>query len=295
MNEVELKRWLDAATRGLPATVRTVIHAELIGHYEDARAAALADGLLPVEAHRRALAELGSPEETARGFHDTHLARGQYYRAALAALVPSLAIVVMALMTPLPIFIVLNWLTWGCTLYVLRALNTLLAGRFAYFRLAQPLLLIGLGLTSTTILMTVLNLQMTSIGMIGAVVNNPLILYIHNLFPQMPPTLIMLYGVCAAAIALTGVGWLSLTLHLATAEARCATPQRRLLTPLRWVFMLSGFTLIAHAAAVFLNHYNGLLFTAVLSGSIGTFKLVYCCYIFFRAARGEPQTPALYA
>jgi hypothetical protein len=72
-HRVALTFWLQAATDGLVDPARERIHAEIEGHYSEAVAAHMADGLAETEARTAAILELGDAEAASKRFRRQHL------------------------------------------------------------------------------------------------------------------------------------------------------------------------------------------------------------------------------
>jgi hypothetical protein len=61
----DLPEWLDIATNGLASPVKERIRSEIESHYAESVAAHLLESLSESVARRKALADLGSPDEAA--------------------------------------------------------------------------------------------------------------------------------------------------------------------------------------------------------------------------------------
>lgn len=87
-----VNRWLNEATRGLPANIAALTRAELHSHYLDGLDAHLRAGLAPDEAAQAALAALGSAAEVDNGLRSTHPSRTHLVIAMLACLFYPMAV-----------------------------------------------------------------------------------------------------------------------------------------------------------------------------------------------------------
>ena len=82
----DLVRWLNTATRGLPAETKAQIRGEIEAHYQDALQAHLAGGKSMEVARRAALADLGQADETGCDLREIHLADRWYIAAMVIGL-----------------------------------------------------------------------------------------------------------------------------------------------------------------------------------------------------------------
>jgi len=98
----ELARWLETATRGLPAAAQEVIRAEIEAHYADAIGDHRALGQTAAEAHQAAMADLGDVRATARALRDTHLAKQRYLKAMAVSLVATFLFVLLPMLYVTP-------------------------------------------------------------------------------------------------------------------------------------------------------------------------------------------------
>jgi hypothetical protein len=150
----EFVLWLETATRGLPADVKTMTRAEFAAHYADALDDHLAHGLSVADAQREALAELGDVTETAHGLQDIHLAERRYGRAAAAAMIYPVAFLVLSsgMVQPWSIADIL----YSCAimlpaLYVMRSLKALLRLRYGFEGITRSVSVFWLGTTLLTL------------------------------------------------------------------------------------------------------------------------------------------------
>ena len=90
-----LTRWLNDATRGLPANIAKVARDELQNHYLDTYEAHAREGLPSDKAARLALAELGNASEVDAELRSTHISRTRLITAMLACAFYPLALVLM--------------------------------------------------------------------------------------------------------------------------------------------------------------------------------------------------------
>ncbi len=90
-----LVRWLNDATRGLPANIAWAVRRELESHYLDAFDAHCQEGMPPDEAARAALAELGDAAEVDAQLRAAHPSRTRLVIAMLACLLYPLALILM--------------------------------------------------------------------------------------------------------------------------------------------------------------------------------------------------------
>ena len=90
-----LARWLNDATRGLPANIAGAVRGEMESHYLDAFNDHCLEGMPPDEAARLALSELGDAAEVDADLRATHPSRTRLVTAMLACLLYPLALVLM--------------------------------------------------------------------------------------------------------------------------------------------------------------------------------------------------------
>jgi hypothetical protein len=90
-----LTRWLNDATRGLPANIAEIVRGELQNHYLDACETHAREGLPPDEAARLALAELGDAAEVDAGLRSAHISRARLVAAMLACALYPLSLALM--------------------------------------------------------------------------------------------------------------------------------------------------------------------------------------------------------
>ena len=283
--EYELKKWLDEATKALPAKVSAHARRELLAHYEDAVEAHTAKGKLPMEAHRAALAAMGDAKETARALRETHLAERRYTIAAALALLYPISLFVT--LGPLggydfvSIF-VSNALLLLPSLYILSAFRLLLRGRYSFERANGAIMAVCVGLvvlTLTPTLSTLLLGQPTATQMLRV--------FGEGTSPLQP--VFDAIAVIGVLIAGGGLVWLAERLmYLETSLYGLRLPFRLLAFLLGAAMMSFGISvaLSATTLAIFANVFI-LLFATV----------TYCLWtlIFFRAVyRGvRLHTPAL--
>ncbi len=151
---VDVERWLDRATAGLPAEARGWVRDELRAHYDDAVAARLANGAAEGDARRMALAELGSAAAISGGLRETHLAGRRYRFAAAASLIFPLGILAHVLLLARGAggleAVVYDLLLLLPLLYVLRVLHTLLVLRYDV-RVGRRIALVAFGALALTV------------------------------------------------------------------------------------------------------------------------------------------------
>jgi hypothetical protein len=91
----QLTRWLNDATRGLPANIAEIVRGELQNHYLDAYDAHKQQGLPEAEAARLALTELGDAAEVDAGLRSAHISRRRLVVAMLACALYPLSLALM--------------------------------------------------------------------------------------------------------------------------------------------------------------------------------------------------------
>ncbi len=293
--ETEIQRWLRQATRGLPGALAARISAELRAHYEDALDDLLSSGMPPALAQREALVALGSAQQVRRLFWQTHGARARYVRAGVACLLPYMGMLATVMVSHSLTLVLLGLLTCLCTLYLLDTLRRLVGTLLHNPLLESGVRLAGSSLLLLTGVISVLLLNPQA-GAIAILVNDPVFVYKVD-YPFAPTaTMTLLYGLYVGGAALLGAGWLLLSGGLAAAAAQDTLPlprlTRRLLAPLRLVFLVSGFCLLLQAAGVLFSHTTGLMIGASVTGIVGTLKFALCAYVFFKLAYRGAQTPA---
>ncbi len=92
----ELNRWLNDATRGLPANIAGAVRGEIECHYLDAVKAHCLEGMPPEEAARLALTELGDAAEVDDGLRAIRPSRPRLVAAMLACTLYPLALMLMS-------------------------------------------------------------------------------------------------------------------------------------------------------------------------------------------------------
>ncbi len=92
----ELNRWLNDATRGLPANIAGAVRGEIECHYLDAVKAHCLEGMPPEEAARLALTDLGDAAEVDDGLRAAHPSRSRLVAAMLACTLYPLALMLMS-------------------------------------------------------------------------------------------------------------------------------------------------------------------------------------------------------
>ncbi|MCA9911421.1 MAG: hypothetical protein KC519_22360 [Anaerolineae bacterium] len=275
----DLQRWLSTATRGLPAPIKTMISEELAAHYEDAFAEQRSLGLLPDDARRAALAQLGSPRATHRALCAIHLARRRFLWAALATLASLIAIVVGALFVFQPLFFTLFGIV--CGYYILESLRKLLESHDVRSRAGLAISLIEIGLLGSGVV--------GSLGMIGSypypvtiIFVDPLVL--ARLGPQVQP-LTLVHILLALGIAITGIGWLILSDALGV---HTNVPFRR---PLYLSLLVNGLALIGLSLGVLMRHSDIIIQMGLFLTISGLARHVFLTLIFARAARQSSDVP----
>lgn len=275
----DFQRWLSTATRGLPAPIKTMISQELAAHYEDAFSDQCSLGLLPIDAHRAALAQLGSPRATHRALCAIHLARRRFLRAALATLASLIAIVVGALFTFQPLFFTLFGVV--CGYYILESLRQLLESQSVRSRAGLAISLIEIGLLSSGVV--------GSLGMLGSypypvtiIFVDPLVL--ARLGPQVQP-LTWVHMLLALSIATTGIGWVTLSDAL---SEYANIPFRR---PLHLSLLVNGLALVGLGLGVLMRHSDIIIQMGLFLTISGLARHVFLTLIFARAARQSSDVP----
>jgi len=297
MTNPDLVRWLNLATRGLPADVAASVRAEFEAHYEDALLEHQSRGLNDFEAHRHALAELGDAREAARALHDTHLAERRYLKAALASIAPSIALLVVVFMgqaagdrvtEPSDFFdatIWLGFLTFFAVAYVLRVFKVLLSGQFNVYQIDRPVALVTIGL----LIVTAMSLASRVLfdRQVAVLVNDPMIV-------EMPlritagvslENIVNIFNV--AGILTLGLGWLWLSDRLVMIEDRTYG----LLKPLRYLLLISGFGIISSGIASLLGLTNANYLALMVLAVVGVCKYAAWTLLFFRAAYRGSNRP----
>lgn len=273
----ELDRWLDAATRGLPAPAAARVRAELSDHYADALEDYAARGRTPAEARRAALRDLGCAESVRAGLRELYLAPRRYRLAMAAALVFPLAVVLngagllagaagealYALATLLP------------TLYILRAFQTLLANRF-HVHTPRIMFAAALGLCAMSLPRVAASLYVGFTESIGGG-------YLSQVAVK------GLAGLDAAAILgtlITGAALIALCDALFRADKPSAA-----LRLFGVVGILTGYCILGSGLAEAFHHaaLSDLTNLASLAGVI--FTRMLWALLFFEALRGDARQP----
>jgi len=163
MNQ-ELKRWLDAATKGLPKETAAMVREELKAHYLDAVAEHQAAGALPSKAHLAAMADLGDVKPTSQGLRETHLARRRYLLAILLSMVYPILLSMTARFPDLFIgddsqaafrsFVTYS-VIFTAEVSVFFTVHFLMTERFQFDRLARPIKLMASCIVGSAVLSAV--------------------------------------------------------------------------------------------------------------------------------------------
>jgi len=275
----DFQRWLSTATRGLPAPIKTMISEELAAHYEDAFAEQRSLGLLPDDARRAALAQLGSPRATHRALCAVHLARRRYLWAAVATMVSLIAIVVGALFTFQPLFFTLFGII--CGYYILESLRKLLESHSVRSRAGLAISMIEIGLMGSGVV--------GSLGMFGSypypvtiIFVDPLVL--ARLDPQLQP-ITLVHVLLALSIAVTGIGWLMLS------DALGEYPNVHFRGSLHLALLVNGLALVGLSLGVLMRHSGIIIQMSLIMTIAGLARHVFLTLIFVRAARHSSDIP----
>ncbi|MEO8393770.1 MAG: permease prefix domain 1-containing protein [Chloroflexota bacterium] len=280
--DLELSRWLDAATRGLPCESRGWIRDELLAHYEDAVQEALQRGGSPAEAHVAALAELGSASTIQHDLSETHLAERRYRFAAAASLIFPLAILAhLALIargsSGLDV-ILYDLLLLLPLLYVLRNLHTLFVLRFN-LHVERRLGLIALGLLA----MTLPEIAMQAIWLalthgIGGEVSALGVTLLNGL---------MLVDLLGAVLLGIGFVW------LVEALLRLKSRGLWMLRPFCYVALIAGYALALTSAASVIGRQD--LFNTTWTAALILGVIMHALWMLMFTRAAQPDQPAFAA
>lgn len=97
---LDIRSWLELATKGLPAEARERICEEIEDHYWSSASHYQEQGKSPAEARQRAIAELGDVREAHGAFHDAHASKGRYLLAGILSMTMPLLFAVIFLKEP---------------------------------------------------------------------------------------------------------------------------------------------------------------------------------------------------
>ncbi|MCC6614466.1 MAG: hypothetical protein IT320_13380 [Anaerolineae bacterium] len=275
----DFQRWLSTATRGLPAPIKAMIAEELAAHYEDAFAEQCSLGFLPIDAHRAALAQLGSPRATHRALCAVHLARRRFLRAALVTMISLFFLVIGAFFAFQPLAFTMFGIAFGC--YILESLRTLLDVPGPKKHAAVAITTIEIGLLSSAVV--------GSLGMLGGYSFPVMVVFIDPLvLTQLGPSLQMVsvvHVLLAMSIVATGVGWLILS---DTLGQHAGLPFRRLLYA---SLVVNGLGLIGVGAGVLMSNPGVIIPMALVMTIAGLARQAILILIFVRAARQSSDIP----
>jgi hypothetical protein len=280
--DLELTRWLDSATRGLPSDSRGWVRDELLCHYEDAVREALEYGALPSAAHRTALAELGSASAIHHDLGETHLAERRYRFAAAASLIFPLAMLAHLTLVSRGTggldVIVYDLLLLLPLLYVLRNLHTLFVLRFN-LHAERRLGLIALGLLAMTL--PEIAMQAIWIALTHGVSGNVSTISMTLLNGLM---LIDLLGA-----VLLGVGFVCLAETLLRLKPRGLW----MLRPFCYVALIAGYTLALTSAASVSGLQN--LFNTTWTAALILGVIMHALWMLMFTRAAQPNNPAFAA
>jgi hypothetical protein len=286
--ESEINEWINASTRGIPHDQRVWVREELLDHYADAVRDHLLRGVSALDAHRAALAALGSSDETRRGLQMIHNAPQKYRFAMLAA--PVVPLLLLAHFGGISLhgagisvyfYYAASLLT---ILYILNALGTLLLLTHN-INIDRQTFAIALGLSAVNLapmFAAILDHVAVDLGIVEMTASG-----------TWGCNLLMFIWVGGSVIMGMGLVWLATAvLNLSTARW-----DGKLLRWLAIFFVLNGYAVVFSNVSSVVN-----LFTL---GWIAEFVVLICCtithalftYIFFRAAahRGIYGNPAIYS
>ncbi len=278
----DLARWLETATKGLPAAAQQVVRAEIEAHYADAVSDHRAAGKTAEEAHRAAMADLGDVRATARALRDTHLARQRYARAAMLSLAVLAAFTLARTLNDIiGSWVLTSVIVRGCfvlsALYALYSFKVLLQldSRF----IERPISVVAWSLVvfnGTCVLFWVLFNQPT-VNEIGT--RSP---WVAAPFFQKALDLTSLGGELA-----TGVG--SLLLGLGFAKAK--NPLHGLRIPLCFLLLVLGCAEVGYIAGLIFEVRLAIILGAVSSSLVAYLTFALIALLFFRAAYPRSLPP----
>ncbi|MCA9902412.1 MAG: hypothetical protein KC547_01035 [Anaerolineae bacterium] len=279
INQPEFQRWLSSATRGLPTPIKSIISDELAAHYEDSFAEQCDLGLLPVDAHRVALAQLGSPHETRRALCAVHLVRRRFLWAAVVTMISLVEIIIGALFAFQPLLFTVFGV--GCGIYILESLRKLLEPPRTSPRAGTAITMIEIGLLGAAVV--------GALGLFGSyqypiiiVFADPLVLARFD--PYLQP-LTLVHVLLALSIIITGAGWLLLADLL---SVDTSIHFRRLL---RASLLVDGLGLIGLSLGILLLNSTVIIQMELLMTGAGLFRQTLLVLIFVRAARQSSDNP----
>ena len=275
---LELAHWLDSATRSLPRDTRGWVRDELRAHYEDALYDHLEHGRSHTEAHRAALAELGSAHAIQHDLSDTHLAERRYRFAAAASLIFPLALLAHLLLIAhgsggLDV-IVYDLLLLLPLLYVLRNLHRLFVLRLN-LHVERRLSLIALGVLAMTL--PEIALQAIWIALshgFGSTVSTMGIELLNGL---------MLLDLFGAVLLGIGLVW------LVEALLRLKPRGMWMLRPFCYVTLIAGYALALTSAAAVIGKQDLFNTTWTIALVLGVIMHGLWLLMFTRAAQPNPS------
>ncbi|MCL4246593.1 MAG: hypothetical protein KJ065_00430 [Anaerolineae bacterium] len=278
-NQQDFQRWLSSATRGLPSPIKSMICDELAAHYDDAFAEQRGLGLLPVEAHRAVLAQLGSPHATRRALCAVHLARRQFLWAAVVTMISLVEIIIGALFAFQPLLFTLFGI--GCGMYVLESLRKLLESPRTSARVGTAITMIEIGLLGAAAFGT--------LGILGSyqypiiiVFADPLVLARFD--PYLQP-LTFVHFILALSIIMNGSGWLLL------ADILGVDAPIHFRGLLRSSLLVNGLGLVGLSLGILIRNSAVIIQMGLVLTIAGLFRQAFLVLIFVRAARQSSNNP----
>jgi hypothetical protein len=293
----ELMAWLTTVTCGLPDNVSERVRSEIEAHYEDAVADHQAKGLSAPQARCAALTGLGDVRAAARGFRDTYLSERRYLKAAFLSIAPTIVFLVLVFfyfragnvqpepLTSLDITAFFGLLTFACALYVLPAFKTLLSVQFNVQRIDLPDAFLKTGLL--VIALSSLLSQWAFHQQVAVLFNDPMIAVNYALFDAGSTLELGARLVNIAGILALGLGWILLGDRLLGIEDE----RYGLLKPLRWLFLVNGFSVASSGIALLLGSHIGGVIAVTAVVVVGTAKCALWTLLFFRAAFQSANRP----
>ncbi|MBE0689538.1 MAG: hypothetical protein IH587_05380 [Anaerolineae bacterium] len=282
MNDrLDLQRWLSSATRGLPASIKSLICQELAAHYEDAFDEQCDSGLLPGDAHRAALAQLGDPVTTRRALRRVHLARQRYRPAAWASAASLILVIVGALFSFQPLLFTLMGI--GFAYYLIDALRSLVETPHTGPRIGFAVTLIIAGFLVTTVTGG-LGLFDAHDYPIAIILIDPLVLTRPDLYFQ---PLTVVHVTLALGITLIGFGWLILGERL----GELGRISFRAMGLLRSAIIVDSLALVGLGLGVLLRDASIIHPVSLFVACAGLSRQVILTRVFMHAAKPSSNIP----
>jgi hypothetical protein len=293
----DLTNWLNTATHGLPENVAELVRSEIEAHYCDALAEHQAFGFPLLEAHRAAMAELGDVKTTAQGFRDAYLSERRYLKAAFLSIAPTIVFLVVVLiyfraggvqaqpLTSLDFTALFGLLTFASVLYVLKSFKILLSTQFNIYGVDLPITLLKLSLF--VIALSSLLSQWAFHRQVAILFNDPMIAVNNSLLDTGSALELGSRLVNIAGILVLGLGWILLGDRLLGIEDE----RYGLLRPLRYLFLVNGFSIVSSGIALLLGSHTGGAIAVTAVVVVGTAKCALWTLLFFRAAYDNANRP----